>query len=506
MKFSARTLKAVTSLALMGSVALTACAAPSVSSTSGAVSGGTASSVATSGAVDSSVSTVVQGGAISYDTHFDADDLLWDEGSEVSIDLSNPVATEGVSVDEGLITISAAGNYRLSGSYEGQVKVAAGAEDVVRLILDNASVSNESGTALYSESANETVIYTVAGTTNTIEDGATYSATGEEDPAGAIDAKTDLTLAGEGVLKVIGRYQDAIATGDGLTIVSGTYEVEAADDGVRGKDYVDILGGTVSVQAVQDGIKSTNTDDAERGWVRLSGGEVSIAAGDDGFKAERELEVTGGTLTITESTEGIEGQYLIFNGGTISVTSSDDSLNATAPDTSTTTSSTDASQAQSARDQAPGGMGGGMDAVEDASITVNAGSITLNTNGDGFDSNGTATVNGGTLVINGPFTGGNGSVDVNGNYTLNGGTVLTGGTADMFVAPSSEAQGYVVVSASGLAAGETVTLKNQAGDELATYTVTNSQTQVITFSTAEVVSGETYTVSLAGEETEVTAQ
>ena len=570
MKFTNKMMKSVTSLALLGSVALTGCAATtsstsattSISASSSSSSSSTSS--ASSSASASSTAASTNDGSISYDTHYDADDLTWDESSVKTIDLSNPTATDGVTVEDGVITITAAGDYKLSGDYSGQIVVNAGDEDVVRLILDNANITNDSGSAINIQNANEAIMYTASGTTNTISDGSTYSATGEDDPDAAIFSKSDLTLAGEGTLTVNGNYNNGISSSDGLVIANGTLNVTAKNHGIKGKDYVDILDGTINVKAEEgDGIKSTNSTDEGRGWTRLQGGTVTINSGDNAFQAEKELEIDGGTLNVESSYEGMQGQYIIFNDGTVNITSSDDGINATAPDetdtsstdsTSTDSTSTDSTSTDSASagdtsnntstdtqnsdqqqmtppdmgsGQAPadmggqppadmgsgqmpgggqgGGMGGGMDTVEDASVTINGGAITLNASGDGFDSNGTATINGGTLTINGPFTGGNGSFDVNGDYTVNGGTILAGGTSDMYVAPTSEKQGYLKITTSGVSEGDTVTVKDSSGNEIATYTVTNSNTQIVTISSAKITAGTDYTVSVAGTESTVTA-
>lgn len=553
MKFSSKMMKSVTFLALLGSVALTGCAA-TTSSTSATTSISSSSSIS-SASSDSSASATAAStndGSISYDTHFDSNDLTWDESSVKTIDLSNPTATDGVTVEDGVITITAAGDYKLSGDYSGQIVVNAGDEDVVRLILDNANITNDSGSAINIQNANEAIIYTTSGSTNTVSDGSTYSATGEDDPDAAIFSKSDLTLAGEGTLTVNGNYKNGIASSDGLVIANGTLNVTAKNNGIKGKDYVDILDGTINVKATEgDGIKSTNSTDEGRGWTRLQGGTVTINSGDNAFQAEKELEIDGGTLNVESSYEGMQGQYIIFNDGKVNITSSDDGINATAPDTTDTSStnssstdstSTDTTSSDSASStdtssntssdtqsnnqqqmtppdmgsgQAPadmgsgqmpgGGQGGGMDTVEDASVTINGGTITVNAEGDGFDSNGTATINGGTLTINGPFSGGNGSFDVNGDYTVNGGTILAGGTSDMYVSPTSEKQGYLKITTSGVSEGDTVTVKDASGNEIATYTVTNSDTQIVTISSSQITAGTDYTVSVAGTDTTVTA-
>lgn len=481
MKMPATLTKALTSVALVGTLALAGCSAGTTASSSTSTTTTTSSSSAAATAVATASGTTVAS-VISYDTHYDADDLTWDASTEVTIDLSNPTATDGVTVENGVITITAAGNYRFAGTLaDGQVVVAAGDEDVVRLILDNASITNSDGAAIDAENANETIIYTEADTTNTVTDGSTYAATGEEDPDAALYARTDLTLAGEGTLTVTGNYGDGIASGDGLTIAGGTIKVTAVDDGIRGKDYIDILGGTIDVTATSDGIKATNDTDAERGWVRLLDGTVTISAGDDGFKSEHELEIAGGTLTIKESVEAIEGQYLTISGGVTNATSSDDGINATIPSTTTTTTS--------------GGFGGGMDQVVDAFISITGGELTLNVEGDGIDSNGTAEISGGTVIVNGPSTGGNGATDAAGGLTITGGTLIQGDSGDMFEGMEGA---YAQFSAS-VSSGDTVTVTNSSGEVVAEYTSTKTISQVVVAGSS-VTEGETCTISVNGSE------
>lgn len=540
-------IKSATSITLLAALALTGCSATSASNTSAtsAISTSTSSDSDTKSKTADSFSTDVKNGAkLAEDTHYSAKDLTWDSSSEVTIDLSNPTATDGVTVSDGVITITKAGNYRLSGTYSGQVKVEAADSDMVRLILDNATITNSTGAAINVVEADEVVIYTASGSTNTVSDGSSYSDTASGSPDAAIYSKSDLTLAGEGTLKVEGNYEEGIHTSDGLVIASGTLEVTVANTGIKGKDYVDILDGTVTVTATKDGIKATNDTDGNRGWVRLSGGTVNISAGDDGFKAERVLEISGGTLNITESNEGIEAQYINILDGTVNVTSSDDGINASySTSSSSSTESTSSSTTQTSQTaqsnqtaqntqsgqpaqgnaaqggqgaqppaggQAPsgnmgqppagggGGMGGGGGTFEvvDATINIAGGTVTVNANGDGIDSNGTATLSGGTLVVNGPFTGGNTSLDTNGDLLLNGTTVVAGNSGDMFEAPaSSSTSGYVkLTNLSNVSSGTTIQVADSSGKVVANYKVTNSNTALILVSSANITKGQSYTV------------
>ena len=529
-------LKTVTSVTLIAALGLTGCSTASGTTlTSGTSTVHSAVSGATAG---TSTSNTAAGQTLDAQTHYTNEDLTWDSSDEKTIDLANPTATDGVSVENGTITITSGGTYRLTGEYSGQVKIEAAKTDTVRLVLDNAKITNSTGAAINVVSAAEAMIYTAAGTTNTVADEANYTATGDDDPDAAIYSTANLTLTGEGSLSVEGSYEEGIHTTGGLVIASGTLEVNAANTGIKGKDYVDITGGIVNVTAAQDGIKSTNTDDESLGFTRLSAGSVTISAGDDGLKAPRTLEISGGTLNIEKSNEGIEAQYINILDGDVTVNSTDDGINASLKDSSSdtssdTTSGTAAAGQQTQQNQngqvqqapagggaAPGGSqgstgqnqnmpqpptdgampGGGSGTFEvvDAAINISGGTVTVNAEGDGIDSNGTATFSGGTVTVNGPAAGGNNALDSNGDLLLNGGTVTAGSTADMFEAPSSAStSGYLkITDSSALTQGSTVQVTDSSGTVVANYKITTSGVQLVLVSNKNIVKGQSYTVSV----------
>ena len=515
-------LKTVTSVTLIAALGLTGCSTAS----------GTTLTAGTS------TSNAAAGQTLDAQTHYTNEDLTWDSSDEKAIDLANPTATDGVSVENGTITITSGGTYRLTGEYSGQVKIEAAKTDTVRLVLDNAKITNSTGAAINVVSAAEAIIYTAAGTTNTVADEANYTATGDDDPDAAIYSTANLTLTGEGSLSVEGAYEEGIHTTGGLVIASGTLEVNAANTGIKGKDYVDITGGIVNVTAAQDGIKSTNTDDESMGFTRLSAGSVTVSARDDGLKAPHTLEISGGTLNIEKSNEGIEAQYINILDGDVTVNSTDDGINASLKDSSSDTSSDTTSgtattgqqtqqnqngqtqQAPAGGGAAPGGGqgstgqnqnmpqpptdgtmpggGGGTFEVVDAAINISGGTVTVNAEGDGIDSNGTATFSGGTVTVNGPAAGGNNALDSNGDLLLNGGTVTTGSTADMFEAPSSAStSGYLkITDSSALTQGSTVQVTDSSGTVVANYKITTSGVQLVLVSNKNIVKGQSYTVSV----------
>ena len=529
-------LKTVTSVTLIAALGLTGCSTASGTTlTSGTSTVHSAVSGTTAG---TSTSNTAAGQTLDAQTHYTNEDLTWDSSGEKTIDLANPTATDGVSVENGTITITSGGTYRLSGEYSGQVKIEAAKTDTVRLVLDNAKITNSTGAAINVVSAAEAIIYTAAGTTNTVADEANYTATGDDDPDAAIYSTANLTLTGEGSLSVEGAYEEGIHTTGGLVIASGTLDVNAANTGIKGKDYVDITGGIVNVTAAQDGIKSTNTDDESMGFTRLSAGSVTVSAGDDGLKAPHALEISGGTLNIEKSNEGIEAQYINILDGDVTVNSSDDGINASLKDSSSDTSSDTTSgtattgqqtqqnqngqvqQAPAGGGAAPGGSqgstgqnqnmpqpptdgampggGGGTFEVVDAAINISGGTVTVNAEGDGIDSNGTATFSGGTVTVNGPAAGGNNALDSNGDLLLNGGTVTAGSTADMFEAPSSAStSGYLkITDSSALTQGSTVQVTDSSGTVVANYKITTSGVQLVLVSNKNIVKGQSYTVSV----------
>ncbi len=475
-----------------GTAATTASAAGTTAAATSSSTSATGSSTATSFSSSSATTTVttqdnaaiVVPAALSDATHFDSDDLVWDSSKEVAVTLADDAsaAAEGVTVNGNTVTITAGGTYRLSGTLtDGQLVVAAGAEDVVRIILDGVQLSSSTGSPFVVTSANEAIVYLADGSTNAITDASSYADQGDDAANAALYSMADLTIAGSGSLTVTGNYDDGIVTKDGLVLAGGTVTVNAVDDGIRGKDYVALVDGSYSVTSGGDGIKSDNDQDADRGWLLISGGTVTVDSGDDAIKGYNSVSITAGTVTVTQSVEAIESQHIDISGGTIDVTSSDDGVNAAG-----------------GTGNSAGGMGGG-EAAGDYTLTISGGVLTVNAQGDGLDSNGSATISAGTIVVNGPTDNGNGALDVNGDFLVNGGTLAAAGSSGMAVTPGtgSAQSGVQVTFASPVAAGTAITLADGSGAVVATF-VTTKTTAMLVFSSPAIVAGQQYTAYSGG--------
>ncbi len=442
-----------------------------------AVGGCTAAAVAGTTTSSSTSTSTSSSATLALTADHDTDgDHAWDTSKEVTIDLSSPTASDGVTVKDGVITITAAGVYRLTGTLaDGQVVVDTEDSGNVYLILDNASITNSDGSAIVVDKADLALIVLAAGTTNTVTDGSTYAATGDDDPNAAIWSDPDLTILGEGTLNVTGNYNDGIGGSDGVVIVSGTINVTAKDDGIKGKDYLVVKGGIIDVTSGGDSLKSSNEDDATLGYVSIVDGAVTLKSGDDGIDAWTAALVSGGTLNVTESVEGLEAKVVSISGGTVTVTASDDGLNA---DDSASTA-------------------GDMEAQAGTLISISGGSLTVTADGDGLDSNGDMTITGGSVIVNGPTNNGNGALDTNGTFTISGGTLLAGGSSGMAEAPSTDSSQKSLKFTVSAASGATVEVKDSAGTTIATYTTTR-QIASLVVSNDQVKEGETYTVYVNG--------
>ena len=104
---------------------------------------------------------------------------------------------------------------------------------------------------------------------------------------------------------------------------------------------------------------------------------MTISAGDDGLKAPRTLEISGGTLNIEKSDEGIEGQYVNVLDGEVTVNSTDDGINASLPAADKVDDDGDADQEQEPAD-------GAGAAPVDADVNISGGTVVVNADADGM--------------------------------------------------------------------------------------------------------------------------
>ena len=243
---------------------------------------------------------------------------------ELTITLSDAGMTINASseakVENNICTISQPGVFTVTGGMTGgqivvDVDKTVYPDGVVELVLSGMSLTNTKDSPIYVVSiADEVIITAKNGTENTISDGESY--TNADNDTGAVYSKDDIKFKGKGKLTVNGNAADAIVGKDDIKIYNGTLVVNAADDGIRGKDSVTIgneptdggtedqyanLSVTVKTKA-GDGIKATSTEASstakQLGIVTVNGGTINIDSYADGISAEQFFEMNGGDLTI----------------------------------------------------------------------------------------------------------------------------------------------------------------------------------------------------------------
>jgi len=449
---------------------------------SGLAGCGTSSATDTTASASTSAESVAA--VLEGNVEVETGDTAYDEADAVDVDLD---------AEDGTVTLTEAGTYRLSGTLDGQVVVDSAGDGVVRLVLDGVDITSDTSAAINVVDAESVVVVLADGSENSLTDATTYADTGEDAPTGALYSTADLTIGGTGSLTVTGNSNNGIVGKDGLVITGGTIDVTSVDDGIIGKDYLVVTGGEVTVDATDDGMKSDNTEDDGAGFVLLQGGTVTVHSEDDGIKG-RQVLVSDGTITVAESVEALEGSLIVIDGGQIELHSADDAVNVASSDDST------------AADGAPGG---GMEADSSLHLVINGGTLEVWASGDGLDSNGDATITGGDITVYGPTTDGNGALDVNGAFTISGGTLLAAGSAGMMVAPDSDSgQAWLATALTATApAGSTLVITDADGDEVASYELEKDAASVV-FSSADLESGATYTLTVDGDtdqQTTVTA-
>ncbi len=257
--------------------------------------------------------------------------------------------------------------------------------------------------------------------------------------------------------------------------------------GLKADGAMLISAGTFSIDSADDAIHSNTS-------ITVNGGTFEIATGDDGFHADEYLTIVSGTINITTSYEGLEALHVDIQGGDITLVASDDGLNAAG--------GTDSSGTTGGRDGmfGDGGWGSGTSS-SDGTIVISGGTLYINASGDGIDANGTIEISGGDITIVGPTTGDTATLDYDISSVITGGTFIGTGASGMAQTFSDSEQGVIAVSVGSQSAGTTIIISDSDGNVLLEYTP-ELAFQVIIFSSPDLVSGETYTItagSVSGE-------
>lgn len=441
-------------------------------------------------------------------------------------------------------------------SSDGGLKIYGG--NKFKLTMRGVDLTSQRGPAINSQCKKRIYVHLEEGTTNRLTDAASYtddayyisgSSSSSEDRKGCFFSEGNLVFSGAGALVVAGKYKHGIVTDGyfwmrpGVTIavteavknavhvkgdeddaigvyiaggliyanVSGTagkgiktdlnaeiaggklllntsgnatYDSDEKDTSsaacIKTDGDVIISGGTLTLKSTGTGGKGINAD----GAIRITGGETTIAttggkytysssltSSPKGAKADGDITISGGKLSVSvtgvsDGSEGIESKAtLSITGGEVYSYAYDDAINAA------------------------------------TAINITGGKVyAYAINNDGIDSNGSLTISGGVVIGVGTDSPESGiDCDNSNTFRINGGTVIGMGGTMMANPSSSSQQRSVVCSGVSATKGSNFCVLNSSGSPILTFEYPRSMSNAsIFFSTPDLTSGASYTLSSGG--------
>jgi len=320
----------------------------------------------------------------------------------------------------------------------------------------------------------------------------------EMDLKGTLFSEGPLLFSGSGSLAITAAKKHAICSDGHIRLTEGSIGIQSAKkDGIRANEAFIMDGGNLSISTAEGagkGIKVEGKEDdtCPLGFIVINDGALDITSYDKAITASWEAEddatttsveddpdpfvtIHGGAITISTfgepyedtdtsdgddslSPEGIESKSnLTITGGTLEITTTDDGLNA-----------------------------GGAIAISGGSTYV------LSTQNDAVDSNGTLAISGGILVAVGASAP-EGGLDADTNaFTISGGTFIGLGGANS--SPTSCTQNTLRL---GSSSASLMTVKDTSGKVAFAFQVPSSCTARLCGS-ADILTGSTYTLYSGG--------
>lgn len=224
-------------------------------------------------------------------------------GAHVSITQSDSLATE---ITYNLSGSSNDGEFYMSGSYK------------ATLGLNNLTLTNTtpvySGAAIHIQNGKRIDVKVLTGTTNTLTDAAGGT------QKGCLYVKGHAEFKQQGTLNIVGNVKHGVKAGEYISFKNATLNIiSAVGDGISCNEYFLMESGVINISGTaDDGIQcdvdgtestgeTTDHEDENSGNIYIVGGTVTInctAVAAKGIKAEGDMNISGGTVTVTTSGNG----------------------------------------------------------------------------------------------------------------------------------------------------------------------------------------------------------
>ena len=212
-------------------------------------------------------------------------------------------------------------SFSVAGSYK-QIYVNAPDKTIV-VELNGVTIENGQNSPIYVMDCGDIEISAKKGTINTIKDTRPLFTEEENDQGkGAIYvANGDLKLKGTGTLNITSTYYNAIHGKDDVKVQKQTLNISAPNHGIRGNDSVTIVSGTINITCGGDGIHTENSDLSskgnQKGNVTINGGTLTINSWSDAIQASYNAVIEQTDSTVPISVTAKTNKYSSYDGDTV---------------------------------------------------------------------------------------------------------------------------------------------------------------------------------------------
>ncbi|MBP3441447.1 MAG: carbohydrate-binding domain-containing protein [Clostridia bacterium] len=356
--------------------------------------------------------TTLSAGDMFSDRDVNAD---YNESDCAKITLADNKSTStdnSVNIAGNTITISAEGDYILSGKLtDGQIIVNCKDTEKPRLILNSAEITCKTSAPVYVKEADKVVITLADKTQNSLSVSGEFKNIDENNIDSAVFSKSDLTFNGNGTLKVSCTNGHGIVSKDDLVFSGGSYTVYAGSHAIDANDSIRATDSSFKLTSGKDGFHAENTDDASLGFIFLQKCSFETVSEGDGIDSSSSISIESGTYKITSGS------------GSANAEAKQEEF---APHMNQTSSTADdtvsAKGIKSGGDLSINGSSIICDSADDAihsnsSLAVNA-TLTLKSGDDGIHADSDTVIKGGTVTISESYEGIEGQT-----VSITGGTI-----------------------------------------------------------------------------------